>query len=367
MNETDTNILRSNMKGPDFNYELFFDLSPDLVCIAGYDGFFKKVNPSVCKVLGYTKEELYARPIDDFVHEEDRENTIKSRNSVKASNTLFNFENRYVTKSGETVWLAWTSQPVNNDKLVFAIAKDITHKKRLEAERIALLEKITRLNQGLKQLSLTISHDLRSPLSSLMIIIELLDISKINNKETLELMELLKITGEKLKESLNTYVDVLSDKIKEHKIVEEVVLDDVLEKVTNSVSSLIKTTRTTIQKDFSKVEKVNFNKAYMESVFLNLITNSIKYSRPDFAPIISIMSENSDGKNRLIISDNGRGFDMEKVKGKIFGMNQTFHSHKDSKGVGLYLVYSHITSLGGTITVESKINEGTTFVISFDE
>ncbi|MEX0661568.1 MAG: PAS domain-containing sensor histidine kinase [Balneolaceae bacterium] len=355
------------MKGTDFNYELFFELSKDLVCIAGYDGFFKKVNSTVCNVLGYTKEELYSRRIEDFVYEDDRENTTKSRNYVKKSNTLFNFENRYVTKGGEIVWLAWTSHPVGKDELVFAIAKDITHKKRLEVERLVLMEKITSLNQELKQLSLTTSHDLRSPLGSLLMIFDLLDVSKISDQETVKLLELLKKTGEDLKESLNTYVDLLSEKVNERKKVEEVFLDEILKKVTQSISSLIETTQTTIRVDFSKVEKINFNNSHMESVFLNLISNSIKYSQPDISPEISIYTEKQDGTIRLIIEDNGRGFEMEQAKGKIFGMNQTFHTHKDSKGVGLYLVHNHITSFGGTIDVESEINEGTRFVISFED
>ncbi len=355
------------MKGNNFNYELFFDLSQDLVCIAGYDGYFKKVNPSVSNVLGYTEEELYSRRIEDFVHIDDRENTTKSRNYVKKSNTLFNFENRYITKSGEIVWLAWTSHPVEGQELVFAIAKDITHKKKLEAERLLLLDNIMSLNKELQQLSLTTSHDLRSPLSSLLMIFELLDLSKISDEETLELMELLKVTGENLKNSLNTYVDVLIEKVNEQKKVEKVCLDETLQTVTHSISSLIKTTNTTIRTDFSQVDKITFNKAFMESVFLNLISNSIKYSQPDISPDVIINTEKEGGKSRLIFEDNGRGFDMDKVKGKIFGINQTFHSHNDSKGVGLYLVHNHITSFGGSISVDSKVNEGTRFVITFEE
>ena len=55
-----------------FKYELFFELSPDLLCIAGYDGYFKKINAAVSKLLGYTMDELYARPINDFVHCADK-------------------------------------------------------------------------------------------------------------------------------------------------------------------------------------------------------------------------------------------------------------------------------------------------------
>src|ERR1700760_2729395 len=89
-----------------YNPELFFELSPDLLCIAGYDGYFKKINPTVSKVLGYTNEELFARPIDSFVHPEDRGLTAKKRDNIKKDNPLLNFENRYVTKSGEIVWLS---------------------------------------------------------------------------------------------------------------------------------------------------------------------------------------------------------------------------------------------------------------------
>jgi signal transduction histidine kinase len=56
---------------------------------------------------------------------------------------------------------------------------------------------------------------------------------------------------------------------------------------------------------------------------------------------------------------------MDKVKGRIFGLNQKFHEHTDSKGIGLYLVYNHIASLGGSISVESRVDEGTKFIINF--
>jgi len=115
-----------------FDLEYFFELSPDLLCIAGFDGYFKKINPAVSKTLGYTNEELFARPINDFVYSEDKDITSRKRESIKRDTPLLNFENRYVTKSGDIIWLTWTSMPVKEQKLVFAIAKDITYKKKLE-------------------------------------------------------------------------------------------------------------------------------------------------------------------------------------------------------------------------------------------
>ncbi len=115
-----------------FDLEYLFDLSPDLLCIAGYDGYFKKINPAVSKTLGYSNEELFARPINSFVHPDDQEITSKNRQLIREDHPLINFENRYITKSGETVWLSWTSMPIKRDQMVFAIAKIINYKKKIE-------------------------------------------------------------------------------------------------------------------------------------------------------------------------------------------------------------------------------------------
>jgi PAS domain S-box-containing protein len=127
-----------------FDLEYFFELSPDLFCVAGYDGYFKKINQAVATTLGYTKEELFAAPINSFVHPADQGITNLKRKEIHNGQPLLNFENRYLTKSGETVWLSWTSMPIKRDELVFAIAKNITYRKQLdEFDRIsAILEMI---------------------------------------------------------------------------------------------------------------------------------------------------------------------------------------------------------------------------------
>ncbi|MDB5089577.1 MAG: domain S-box-containing protein [Mucilaginibacter sp.] len=350
-----------------FNFELFFDLSPDMLCIAGYDGYFKRINPSVSKLLGYTNEELFSKPIHEFIHPEDRHITAKHRENLLNDIPLLNFENRYVTKSGEIVWLHWTSMPIDSKKIVFAIAKNITHKKKLEEDRNLLLTNLTQLNNDLKQLAFMTSHDLRTPVSNLLSVFSLLDVSKIQDEETLEFINILKTTTDSLKSTLNNYVDILIQKNSLNVYVEELSLNDCLNAVLQSSQSLIKNSKVILNVDFSAVEHVNFNKAYLESIFLNLITNSIKYAKPDGFPDISISSKKVNGVNQLIFADKGLGFDMNKVKDKIFGFKQKFHEHTDSKGIGLYLVYNHITNLGGHIAIKSKINEGVKFTISFKD
>jgi PAS domain S-box-containing protein len=348
-----------------FNLELFFELSPDLLCVAGYDGYFKKINPTVSKTLGYTNEELFAKPIDEFVHPEDRELTSKKRHSIKKDNPLLHFENRYITKSGEIVWLAWTSMPIKSEQVVFAIAKNITHKKKVDEDRNLLLNNLTKINGDLKQLTYSTSHDLRLPVSNLLSVFSLLDTSKIQDEETLEFIGMLKTSTESLKDTLNNYVDLLSQKNVLNVHTENLNLNDSLNAVLHSLSSLIQHSKAKIDVDFSEFEIVKFNKAYLESIFLNLITNSIKYTKPEFFPVISIYTKYENGVKKLIFADEGQGFDMDNVKDKIFGFNQKFHNHADSKGIGLYLVYNHIVSLGGRVAIESKLNEGARFIISF--
>lgn len=107
----------------------FFEMTPDLVCIASRDGYFRSVNQSVVEKLGYLKQELYSKPIASFIHPEDKELTSRNRKTLLEGKALVNFENRYLTKAKQVLWLQWTSVYVPDKELVFAIAKDITEKK----------------------------------------------------------------------------------------------------------------------------------------------------------------------------------------------------------------------------------------------
>ncbi|CAZ96721.1 sensor histidine kinase [Zobellia galactanivorans] len=343
----------------------FFDLSMDYLCVAGFDGYFRRVNPAFVRLLGYSEADLYSKPIDNFIYEEDRNLTALQREGLIKNRPLVNFENRYVRKSGELVWLHWTSIPLKDEQLVYAIAKDVTHKKNMESERISHVARLSKINQQLKQLNYTTSHDLRSPVNNLLSLVEMIDCKSGKEEGNLQIIDYIKQSALGLKNSLNSYVDALKENEAETVGLGKVGLREVFEKVQGSISSLINNSKAKFCVDFSGMESVHFNTAYMESIFLNLITNSIKYMRPDVSPEIKIISFQEQGESILTFSDNGLGFDMDKVGGLIFNLNQRFHDTKDSKGVGLFLVHSHVTSLGGTIDVASKVNQGTTFTIKF--
>jgi signal transduction histidine kinase len=194
-----------------------------------------------------------------------------------------------------------------------------------------------------------------------------LDVTKIQDEETLEFIGMLKTSTESLKDTLNSYVDNLSQKNVLNIYTEELDLNECLEVALQSLKSLIQSSKATVNIDFSEFKKIKFNKAHLVSIFLNLVTNSIKYARHECFPVISIYTKYEKGVKQLIFADEGQGFDMDKVKDRIFGFNQKFHNHIDSKGIGLYLVYNHITNLGGRIAIESKVNEGARFIISFKD
>jgi signal transduction histidine kinase len=112
---------------------------------------------------------------------------------------------------------------------------------------------------------------------------------------------------------------------------------------------------------------VYYNPAYLESVLLNFSTNAVKYSHPKKTPKINYDFSYEDGIKTLSISDNGLGIDLKKHGELIFGMYKTFHKHPNSRGIGLFMSKNQIEAMGGKVTVESEVGEGTSFKIYFNE
>lgn len=111
-----------------------FDFAPDAIVVADMNGYFRRVNGALAEMLGYTVEELLSRPFIDFVHPDDVAITVKALQGASQSETIFAFENRQITKSGEVRWIAWTASLITDGGFVQAVGKDITDKKKAEAE-----------------------------------------------------------------------------------------------------------------------------------------------------------------------------------------------------------------------------------------
>jgi PAS domain S-box-containing protein len=110
----------------------FLDLSIDMFCIAGFDGFFKNLNPSFEKTLGFTTKELMANPYLEFIHPDDRAATVVEKDGLTQGKVTFAFENRYLCKDGSYKWLLWNAVSVPEQEAIYAVARDITERKRAE-------------------------------------------------------------------------------------------------------------------------------------------------------------------------------------------------------------------------------------------
>ncbi|MCI2283881.1 PAS domain S-box protein [Colwellia sp. MSW7] len=124
-----------------FNYAL------DLYCIAGFDGYFKQINPAWKRTLGRSNEELLAKPYMEFIHPDDYEETLNAFTTMKNGKNLLLFENRHRCKNGSYRWLSWVASPEFEEGLIFAVARDVTSQKHAEKQ----LQKITELHRAIQE------------------------------------------------------------------------------------------------------------------------------------------------------------------------------------------------------------------------
>jgi PAS domain S-box-containing protein len=338
------------------------------IVITDVEGSIEYVNDAFLKISGYTRKEALGknpRILKSGITPKETYNEMWSNLTAKKNwkGVLINRK-----KNGDIYWESAIINPITNDAgeitNYVAVKEDITQKIGEEKERKLLIEELTRNNKELKQFSYITSHNLRAPLTNLLAIDALIDRSKITNAETLDLVEMMHESIGKLNTTLNDLIKILVIKEQTNIQLQEIVFEEVFKETVHSIKSILNEVE--IQAEFSGLTNIKFNKTYLESIFLNLLTNSVKYAHPNRKPIIKIVTYALDDKLYLRFSDNGIGFNMENVKDRIFGLYQRFHSNSEGKGIGLYLVHSQITALGGNIEVYSEENVGTIFTICFN-
>jgi PAS domain S-box-containing protein len=350
-----------------------FNNPVNLNAVAGFDGFFKRLSPTWTRLLGWTEEELKGKPFLDFVHPDDVVPTRKATEFINSGNNLFTFENRYRCKDGSYRWLLWGSASDVSSELIYASAIDITERKKSEDALLtskksleAVAGKLQEQNRQLDEFAHIISHNLRSPVGNIQALISLLDENSNLNDYKL-IFEKLRKVSRNLSETMNDLMDTL--KVRENISIEriEVRFKEILDRVVQSLEGDLIMAEASVTFDFNESPSIYYSKAYMESIFQNLLSNALKYRSPDRAPAIHFQTQNIENGIELRVSDNGLGIDLERFGDKLFGLHRTFHVHEEARGVGLFLTKTQIQAMGGSITAESKVDEGTTFIIRFSD
>ena len=333
------------------------------------DGSFYDFNIALLNLLGYTREEMEELEVIDIDPDASQEVRKNIWDTIRANKTMLQYR-QMKKKDGTFVDLEIRANLFLKGDLELncAFLTDITENKKAEKDRLNLIDELVDSNKELIQFSYITSHNLRAPITNLISICKRLNPDNIKDDLTKNLIEGFKQSTCLLNETLNDLIKILIIKQNTSIALTNVSFEEIFDKVHRSVSAITIQNAVQIRTDFNAAPTVNFSNIYLESIFLNLLTNSIKYAHPSRYPIINIKSFiDSEENTVLTFQDNGIGMDMHRVQNKIFGLYQRFHNNPDGKGIGLYLVHSQITALGGSIKVDSEVNEGTTFTITFPQ
>ena len=327
------------------------------------------VNSAFTDMTGYPADEVIGKsPEILFGKKSDILEFDKLRTAVQEYKECF-VETISYKKSGEEFWINFSMIPVTDKEGEhshwISIQRDVTVEKEREKEREQLIRELTQNNKDLKQFSYITSHNLRAPLSNLTGLLNLIEEIPIEDSELKEIINGFSKSTHLLDETINDLVKVIIIKDNPSIQKEKLLIKDVFENVFNQLSFLISSNKPILKIDLEVETIFDINKSYLESIFLNLLTNAINYREPSRQLRITIATKVEDNNLFMTFKDNGIGIDLEKNNDKIFGLYQRFHNYPESKGLGLYLVKSQVESMGGTISVDSNVGKGTTFTIVF--
>jgi PAS domain S-box-containing protein len=326
------------------------------------------VNPAYTSITGFESHEVLGKTPDLFQGQKADFSVIRKMLTTVQSRTETQIETLSSRKNQEDFWLRFSMIPIYNldNELTHWVSmqKDVSEEKKQEKEKEQLISELTQNNKDLKQFSYITSHNLRAPISNLTGLLNLIEDIPITDVELSEILGGFKKSTSLLNETINDLTKVMIIKDKSSVQKEDVILEEVFENIFNQLNFQIEANLPILKINFVNAPTVRINKPYMESILLNLLTNAIKYKSENRILRIAIESNIVNDKTVLTFSDNGIGIDLKRNHDKVFGLYQRFHDYPDSKGLGLYLVKSQVEAMGGTISIESTVNKGTTFTLT---
>jgi PAS domain S-box-containing protein len=336
-----------------------------LIFIAGMDGYFKRVSAGYERLLGWSEEELLARPYLEFVHPDDIGALAASLEEVAAGREeVINQEIRILCKDGSYRWLIGNYRPVPEEGVMYGVAVDLTERKQLEetlARRSADLEAV---NRELEGFSYSVSHDLRAPLRAIdgfsRILLE---------KHAAELSGEAERYLRLVRSSTERMGQLIDDLLAFARLGRQPLM-----RRQASPGELVRQVVEELQGEFAdrRVEIAvgdlpvcSADPALLRQVFVNLLANAVKFTRSREVARIEVGSQrDADAAGELVyfVSDNGTGFDM-RYADKLFGVFQRLHHEEEYEGtgVGLATVERIVHRHGGRIWAEAEPGKGATF------
>ena len=344
-----------------------FKKAPIGMALVDLDGSWMRVNSKICKILGYSKEELLKTNFQQITHPDDLDSDLYLLNEVKlGKRKSYELEKRYIHKTGKIVSVILSvsvvRDPQKNPLFYISQLTDISSLKASSEALKNALEITQKQNDRLHNFAHIVSHNLRSHTGNISMLLDLL-LSQYDQLRQEEIPQMLLTASKQLNETISHLNEVATLHDTNEDELESLGLSSVIEKELHNINAYIKETKIKIENKVAPDVKVLVIPAYLESIIFNFVTNAIKYRSLDRAPKLSFRSKYINSFVMLEIQDNGLGIDLEKHGHKLFGMYKTFHKHKEARGIGLFITKNQIEAMGGKIEVESTPNIGTTFKI----
>jgi PAS domain S-box-containing protein len=348
------------------NYALLINNSADLICIINAETLrFEEVNDAAFSLLGYSAREMKNKSLADYLSEEGQ---VKIKELAGGRQPTFSFEVLMFTKSGEHRYVSWNI--VNKHNLWFANGRDITRQKEADFEikqlNLNLERNVAQLqltNKELESFSYSVSHDLRAPLRSINGYAQMIqdDHAQSFNDEAKRMFNVIRKNATKMGTLID---DLLAFSRMGRKEITRVPIDfnKLVEPI---IADLKQTAPAGITITVHPLPNTQGDPALLSQVYINLISNAIKYSSKKQTPAVELGAEERDDEFVYYVKDNGAGFDMQYAH-KLFGVFQRLHGSEEFEGtgVGLAIVQRIIVKHGGKVWAEGKLDEGATFYFS---
>lgn len=331
-----------------------------MMCIAGKDGYFKRINAAWEKTLGHAVADLLAEPYLSFVHPDDRAATMVEAEKLSAGGDTVWFENRYRCRDGAYKWLLWRATAPLGSPYIYAAARDITDHKAASEALARTAGELKRSNAELDQFASIASHDLQEPLRMVTSYLGLLQ-RRCEGKLDADAEKFIGIAVDGAHRMRALIDDLLAWSRVATRAQPPVAteLETVLGGVLRDLQMSIAESGAQITHD--PLPAVSVDPVQIAQLFQNLLANAIKFRGKD-APRIHVSAEPTDRGWHFAVRDNGIGIDARHFD-RIFTIFQRLHTRDEypGTGIGLAVCKRIVERHGGTIWIESAPGAGATF------